>query len=78
MLDDINDNYNNNNNNNNHPLSTGPVDFVTHEARFSLSEDKLIRQPIDYRAITLNVQCGELTPIPPSSVGMQVNERTNE
>ena len=56
-------------------LFTGPVDCYTHEARFSLSEDKLIRQPIDFKAISLNVQCGELTPIPPASLGMQVRVR---
>jgi len=30
-------------------VSKGPVDNVTSEARYSLSEDKLIRQQIDYR-----------------------------
>ncbi|XP_064633300.1 plexin-A4-like isoform X2 [Lineus longissimus] len=36
-------------------VSKGPVDAVTSEAKYSLSEDKLIRQQIDYRTITLNV-----------------------
>ena len=30
-------------------VDKGPVDAVTSEARYSLSEDKLIRQSIDYR-----------------------------
>lgn len=30
-------------------VSKGPVDLVTSEARFSLSEDKLIRQQLDYQ-----------------------------
>jgi plexin A len=30
-------------------VSKGPVDMVNSEARFSLSEDKLIRQQLDYR-----------------------------
>lgn len=30
-------------------VSKGPVDAVTGEARYSLSEDKLIRQQMDYR-----------------------------
>ncbi len=34
----------------------GPVDAITCEARYSLSEDKLIRQSIDYETITIRVQ----------------------
>jgi plexin A len=34
----------------------GPVDAITCEARYSLSEDKLIRQSIDYECITVRVQ----------------------
>jgi plexin A len=34
----------------------GPVDALTCEARYSLSEDKLIRQSIDYDSITVRVQ----------------------
>lgn len=34
----------------------GPVDAVTCEAKYSLSEDKLIRQSIDYDSITIRVQ----------------------
>ena len=34
-----------------HPLvlqvNKGPVDYVTHEARYSLSEEKLIRQQVN-------------------------------
>lgn len=29
-------------------VSKGPVDYFTSEARYSLSEDKLIRQQVDY------------------------------
>ncbi|XP_048252946.1 plexin-A2-like isoform X3 [Haliotis rufescens] len=36
-------------------VSKGPVDSVTSEARYSLSEDKLIRQQINYKIMTLNV-----------------------
>lgn len=36
--------------------SKGPVDAVTSEARYSLSEDKLIRQQVDYKSITIYVQ----------------------
>ncbi|XP_025108035.1 plexin-A4-like isoform X2 [Pomacea canaliculata] len=35
--------------------SKGPVDVITSEARYSLSEDKLIRQQIQYKAMTLYV-----------------------
>jgi plexin A len=31
--------------------SKGPVDSVTSEARYSLSEDKLIRQQVDYKTM---------------------------
>jgi plexin A len=34
----------------------GPVDAFTCEARYSLSEDKLIRQSIDYEPLTIRVQ----------------------
>ncbi|BFZ08936.1 hypothetical protein BsWGS_11975 [Bradybaena similaris] len=36
-------------------ISKGPVDAVTSEARYSLSEDKLIRQHINYKATVLYV-----------------------
>ncbi len=38
----------------------GPVDAFTYEARYSLSEDKLIRQSIDYEALTIRVQLQDL------------------
>ncbi|KAF7693502.1 hypothetical protein HF521_008818 [Silurus meridionalis] len=34
-------------------MEKGPIDAVTGEARYSLSEDKLIRQQIDYKTLTL-------------------------
>lgn len=36
-------------------VSKGPVDLVTSEARFSLSEDKLIRQQLDYQQMEIFV-----------------------
>ncbi|XP_058873044.1 LOW QUALITY PROTEIN: plexin A3-like [Acipenser ruthenus] len=35
-------------------MEKGPIDTITGEARYSLSEDKLIRQQIDYKQLTLN------------------------
>ncbi|KAH8398904.1 hypothetical protein KR222_005983, partial [Zaprionus bogoriensis] len=35
-------------------VDKGPVDACTHEARYSLSEEKLIRQSIDFRPMTVN------------------------
>ncbi|XP_060691320.1 plexin-A1-like isoform X1 [Hemiscyllium ocellatum] len=35
-------------------MEKGPIDAITGEARYSLSEDKLIRQQIDYKTVTLN------------------------
>uniref|UniRef100_A0A8C7DPH5 Plexin A3 n=1 Tax=Oncorhynchus kisutch TaxID=8019 RepID=A0A8C7DPH5_ONCKI len=34
-------------------MEKGPIDSITGEARYSLSEDKLIRQQIDYKQLTL-------------------------
>ncbi|KAJ8259538.1 hypothetical protein GJAV_G00170590, partial [Gymnothorax javanicus] len=34
-------------------MEKGPIDAITGEARYSLSEDKLIRQQIDYKTLTL-------------------------
>ncbi|XP_059843060.1 plexin-A4 isoform X1 [Hypanus sabinus] len=35
-------------------MEKGPIDSITGEARYSLSEDKLIRQQIDYKTVVLN------------------------
>ncbi|TVK90510.1 Plexin-A1 [Bagarius yarrelli] len=40
-------------------MEKGPIDAITGEARYSLSEDKLIRQQIDYK--TLNENASEVT-----------------
>lgn len=42
----------------------GPVDAITCEARYSLSEDKLIRQSIDYEPLIIRVQLQQ-----PNAVG---------
>lgn len=39
-----------------HQVAKGPVDMVSSEARYSLSEDKLIRQQIEFRQMTVYVQ----------------------
>uniref|UniRef100_A0A4W3IM62 Plexin A4 n=2 Tax=Callorhinchus milii TaxID=7868 RepID=A0A4W3IM62_CALMI len=36
-------------------MEKGPIDSITGEARYSLSEDKLIRQQIDYKTLTCHV-----------------------
>uniref|UniRef100_UPI00358EBDEE plexin-A1-like isoform X1 n=1 Tax=Myxine glutinosa TaxID=7769 RepID=UPI00358EBDEE len=36
-------------------MEKGPIDAVTGEARYSLSEDKLIRQQVDYQTLTLHL-----------------------
>ncbi|KAG8447287.1 hypothetical protein GDO86_014668 [Hymenochirus boettgeri] len=38
-------------------MEKGPIDAITGEARYSLSEDKLIRQQIDYKMLTLSCVC---------------------
>ncbi|XP_012668650.1 plexin-A3 isoform X3 [Otolemur garnettii] len=40
-------------------MEKGPIDAITGEARYSLSEDKLIRQQIDYKTLTLYCVCPE-------------------
>uniref|UniRef100_A0A5F8AHA1 Plexin-A3 n=1 Tax=Macaca mulatta TaxID=9544 RepID=A0A5F8AHA1_MACMU len=40
-------------------MEKGPIDAITGEARYSLSEDKLIRQQIDYKTLTLHCVCPE-------------------
>jgi plexin A len=44
-----------------HQVEKGPVDSVTHEARYSLSEEKLIRQSVDYRPLTVYVSMSPQT-----------------
>lgn len=44
-----------------HQVNKGPVDSITNEARCSLSEEKLIRQSIDYKPITVFVSISTQT-----------------
>uniref|UniRef100_H3AR86 Plexin A4 n=1 Tax=Latimeria chalumnae TaxID=7897 RepID=H3AR86_LATCH len=37
-------------------MEKGPIDSITGEARYSLSEDKLIRQQIDYKTLVVNCE----------------------
>ncbi|CAF1580089.1 unnamed protein product, partial [Didymodactylos carnosus] len=45
-------------------IHKGPVDFVTSESRYSLSEDKLIRQHVDYNSLTILVSELDSKPVP--------------
>lgn len=40
-------------------MEKGPIDSITGEARYSLSEDKLIRQQIDYKTLVSLAQTKE-------------------
>ena len=42
-------------------MDKGPVDCVTSEARYSLSEEKLIRQSIEYKIMTVYVSISPQT-----------------
>ncbi|KAK6634573.1 hypothetical protein RUM43_011974 [Polyplax serrata] len=42
-------------------VDKGPVDAITSEARYSLSEEKLIRQSIDYKPMTVFVSISQQT-----------------
>jgi len=59
-------------------VDKGPMDAVTSEARYSLSEDKLIRQHVDYKSITLRVLDPEATCTPPQLVLAQQPQPTQE
>lgn len=39
-----------------HQVEKGPVDYLTHEARYSLSEECLLRQQVDYRYVVIHLQ----------------------
>lgn len=39
-------------------MEKGPIDAITGEARYSLSEDKLIRQQIDYKTLVRKGEVG--------------------
>ncbi|TRY88515.1 hypothetical protein DNTS_020679 [Danionella cerebrum] len=49
-------------------MEKGPIDAITGEARYSLSEDKLIRQQIDYKTLTLQCMNPESEGMPEVSV----------
>lgn len=38
-----------------HQIEKGVVDAITHEARYSLSEEKLLKEQIDYQNVTLHI-----------------------
>lgn len=38
-----------------HQIEKGPVDAVTHDARYSLSEERLLREQIDHGVVTLHI-----------------------
>lgn len=40
-------------------MEKGPIDAITGEARYSLSEDKLIRQQIDYKTLVSKNLCAQ-------------------
>uniref|UniRef100_A0A8C1WBZ7 Plexin A3 n=1 Tax=Cyprinus carpio TaxID=7962 RepID=A0A8C1WBZ7_CYPCA len=47
-------------------MEKGPIDAITGEARYSLSEDKLIRQQIDYKQLTCHMNpclCPDQSPL---------------
>ncbi|XP_066903023.1 plexin-A2 isoform X1 [Halyomorpha halys] len=44
-----------------HQVDKGPVDVITSEARYSLSEEKLIRQSIDFKPMTVYVSISQQT-----------------
>lgn len=51
-------------------MEKGPIDAITGEARYSLSEDKLIRQQIDYKTLVSAspaIPCSSALPVLPSA-----------
>ncbi|XP_049807019.1 plexin-B [Schistocerca serialis cubense] len=43
-----------------HQIEKGPVDAITHDARYSLSEERLLREQIDHGVVTLHVVQDEI------------------
>lgn len=44
-----------------HQIEKGPVDAITHDARYSLSEERLLREPVEYSTVIIQVvQEGQL------------------
>lgn len=41
-------------------LDKGPVDAVTHDARYSLAEERLLREQINYSPVILHVRLDEM------------------
>ena len=46
-------------------MEKGPIDAITGEARYSLSEDKLIRQQIEYKTLVRRCSRRSIPPPPP-------------
>jgi len=40
-----------------HQVDRGPVDALTGDAKYSLSEDRLIRQKVDYHVLVRMIHC---------------------
>jgi plexin A len=38
-----------------HQIEKGPIDYVTHDSRYSLSEERLLREQVDYSGVTIHV-----------------------
>jgi plexin A len=60
-------------------VDKGPVDACTHEARYSLSEEKLIRQSIEYKSLTVYASmtqppifCNNSEVLPPNTENVAV------
>ncbi|XP_076331027.1 plexin-A2-like isoform X2 [Tachypleus tridentatus] len=57
-------------------VDKGPVDAITNEARYSLSEEKLIRQSVEYKCITVFVsmssQTGYVTGLEPPGENTEI------
>lgn len=43
-----------------HQVEKGPVDFITHDARYSLSEERLLREPTDFSIVCIQAVHEEL------------------
>lgn len=57
-----------------HQTEKGPIDAVTSEARYSLSEEKLIRQTVEYKTLTVYVSMYSMPPHAAYLPGLESNE----
>lgn len=58
-------------------MEKGPIDAITGEARYSLSEDKLIRQQIEYKTLVRRPEAGGCASFLPPARTLLLEHKAN-